>query len=410
MTTSAKAIGAAAAMVFVVFGLFGFAQQPGPLNLRAVRPIQPPAHPLPPESATAGITRFSFIAYGDTRCDCRLETVPNPPAGGPGKPELEPEHTRVIDALVAKVKAMASGRSPVKFVVQSGDAVYRGSDPERWNEVFTPLVERITRGLDLPFFFVPGNHDVTGTPISDPRHALGLHDTLAAMSRLMPPEGSPRRLNGYGTFSFGYGNTFFIGFDSNIANDALQLAWVTDQLEHLDRSRFRHVVVFFHHPPYDSGRYSGVTATGTFSNGVPVSGGVAIAAQATAIRSLYMPLFRKHHVRLLLMGHDHLFDHWAERWVDGGSSYRMDEIVSGGGGAPTYVYTGEPNLDAYIVEGKTQQLRVEHIAKPEPKIEDNPHHFVVVHVDGDKLSLEIVGTGVKPYTPWNGKATIDLTP
>jgi hypothetical protein len=30
------------------------------------RPIAAPAPPLPGEEATAGVTRFSFIAYGDT--------------------------------------------------------------------------------------------------------------------------------------------------------------------------------------------------------------------------------------------------------------------------------------------------------------------------------------------------------
>ncbi len=32
-----------------------------------VTPISPPATPLPDESASAGVTKFSFVAYGDTR-------------------------------------------------------------------------------------------------------------------------------------------------------------------------------------------------------------------------------------------------------------------------------------------------------------------------------------------------------
>ena len=78
-------------------------------------------------------------------------------------------------------------------------------------------------------------------PPGDPQRALGLHNTLTAMSKLIPPEGSPRRLSGYPTYAFGYGNAFFIALDSNIASDAIQFAWVADQLEHLDRARFRHV-------------------------------------------------------------------------------------------------------------------------------------------------------------------------
>ena len=58
-------------------------------------------------------------------------------------------------------------------------------------------------------------------PAGDPQRALGLHNTLTAMSKLIPPEGSPRRLSGYPTYAFGYGNAFFIALDSNIASDAI---------------------------------------------------------------------------------------------------------------------------------------------------------------------------------------------
>ena len=47
-------------------------------------------------------------------------------------------------------------------------------------------VERLTRDANLPYFFSVGNHDVTGMPPGDPGRALGLHNTLTAMSRLMP--------------------------------------------------------------------------------------------------------------------------------------------------------------------------------------------------------------------------------
>jgi hypothetical protein len=402
------------AIIFAASYLALSAQQPLP-PLTPVRPILPPAHALPPESATARFTRFSFIVYGDTRCQC--VATPNPPGAPPpvsplpGSPEVEPQHAKVIEALTDKVRGLARTNAPVKFVLQTGDAVYRGIDAERW-DVFRPLAERITRGLGLPFLFVPGNHDLTvNVADRDPgTHAMGLHNTLSAISRLIPPEGSPRRLSGYGTFAVGYGNVFVIGFDSNVAGDRFQLAWVTHQLEHLDRRRYPHVAVFLHHQPYSSGRYSGVATEGTLPSGATTSAGAAISPQATALRTFYMPLFRTHHVRLVLTGHDHLFDHWAERYIDKGVRQRMDMIVSGGGGAPTYVYTGEPNLDAYIAEGKDHQLSMEHIARPGRTVAENPHHFIVVRVDHDKLSLEIVGTGQQPYTPWNGKATIDLTP
>ena len=130
--------------------------------------------------------------------------------------------------------------------------------------------------------------------------------------------------------------------------------------------------------------------------------------QSVAIRELYTPLFRKHHVRMIIAGHDHLLDHWVERYEDGGVTYRRDDIVTGGGGAPHYQYTSEPDLTSYLAAGAAQKVRVEHLMKPEPVAADNPHHFIVIQVDGAKLSLEVVAIGGKPYAPYGGKATIAL--
>jgi hypothetical protein len=167
---------------------------------------------------------------------------------------------------------------------------------------------------------------------------------------------------------------------------------VKDQLEHLDRARFPIVIVFFHHPPFTSGQHGGPTTE----------------PQSIAVRDLYMPLFRAHHVRMVIAGHDHLLDHWVERYTDAGGSHRMDAIVTGGGGAPTYRYTGEPDLTPYLAAGEAQNVRVEHLMRPGPTVQDNPHHFLVVRVDGSQISLEVVGIGPDAYAPYNGHATIDL--
>jgi hypothetical protein len=366
----------------------------------AVKPIDPPATPLDAESASAGVTKFSFIAYGDTRSS-GLADVP-----GDGD-VVHPEHTRVMDAMIAKIHDLARTAYPVRFVLQSGDAVLRGQAAAMWNVSFTPIIERLTRGENVPYFFSVGNHDVTSMPSGDPGRAQGLHNTLTAISRLIPPEGSPRRLAGYAAYAFGYGNAFFIALDSNIASDPVQLAWVDDQLDHLDRGRYHHVVAFFHHPPFSSGPHGGASA-----DPVPGTGQKApdrLEPQTVAIRSLYGPLFRKHHVALLVAGHDHLYDHFVERYVDNGVSYRMDDLVTGGGGAPLYPYVGEPDLRAYLAANAAQSVRVEHLTKPGSTPGENQHHFVVVRVDGDRLSLEVVGTGPTPYTPYRGSAAIALS-
>ena len=130
----------------------------------------------------------------------------------------------------------------------------------------------------------------------------------------------------------------------------------------------------FHHPPFDSGQH----------------GGDLLEPASAAIRAVYLPLFRKHRVRMTITGHDHLLDHFVERYEDGGKKYRMDHLLSGGGGAPTYIYSGEPDLSLYLKENAAQNVTVEHLMKPGPTVAANPNHFVVVRVNGDKLSMEVV--------------------
>lgn len=386
------------------------AQQPAPpapstvplVPWVAVKPIEPPAHALPSEAASASVTRFSFLGYGDTRSG-----TPQPGVSGDGV-VVHPEHSRIVDRMIAAAGELKPTPFPVRFVLQSGDAVLRGQYAAMWNVSFTPIIERLTRGAGIPYFFSAGNHDVGSMPPGDPGRAIGLHNTLTAMSKVIPAEGSPRRLNGYLTYAFGYGNAFIIAIDSNIASDAVQLSWVTDQLEGLDRGRYKHVIVFFHHPPYSSGPHGGGSA-----DPVPGTGRKApdrVEPQSAAIRTLYMPLFRKHHVRLLLTGHDHLYDHWVERYDDAGTTYRIDTIITGGGGAPRTAYIGEPDLRAYIAASPAANIRMEHLLRPGDTPAMNPHHFTVIRVDGDRLSVEVIGTGDTPYTPYSGgRAKITLS-
>ena len=359
--------------------------QDAPPPMVRVRPIEAPARRLPSENASAGVTRFAFVAYGDTRSGSQ--------PGVPGDGEIiHPEHSRIIDRVLERHAAARATAFPIRFVLQSGDAVLRGGDGAMWNVSFSPIIDRLSRA-GLPYFLAAGNHDVTGRPAGDPQRSLGLHNTLSAIANLIPPEGSPRRLNGYPTYAFGYGNLFAIALDSNIPEDPVQLAWATDQLEHLDRDRYRHVVIFLHHPAYTSGSH----------------GGARIESQSQAIRDVYMPLFRAHHVRVIIAGHDHLYDHWVERYTHDGTDYRMDQIVTGGGGAPSYRYTAEPDLTAYLDAGAAENVRVEHLARPSPNRDENPHHFIILRVDGEQLSLEVVGTGPTPFRPFAGRATLDMS-
>lgn len=352
-----------------------------PQAAEGVRAIAPPSRPLPGEADSAAVKRFSFIVYGDTR-------------GRRDGTELQYEHSLVVDAQIAAIKRLEASSFPVRFVLQSGDAVVNGRDARQWNLSFVELINRLTTGGGVPYFLAPGNHDVTSVAaLDDIGRQQGLHHYLQAISRLIPPDGAPRRLAGYPTYAFAYGNTFVIALDSNIAGDDRQLEWTRAQLEGLDRSRYVHVVALFHHPPFSSGPH----------------GGPRVERPTAELRARYLPLFRRHRVVLTFSGHEHLFEHWAERYDDSeGRRRRIDHVVTGGGGAPIYAYVGMPDLAEYLKGNAAEKVTLEQLARPGVNAGDNPYHFVIVTVDGDELRLEVVGVdwgrSFQPYR--SGKALL----
>lgn len=335
-----------------------------PVDTTPVVAIKSPRNPLPAEAASANVTRFSFIAYGDTR-------------GRRDGTNEQYEHWLVVESMLRTIRAMENGPDPVRFVLQSGDAVVNGRDPRQWNVSFVGLINRITTEGGVPYFLAPGNHDVTGSDdLMNPGRRVGLGNYLRAVGQLIPPDRNARRLDGYPTYAFGYGNTFVLAFDSNIADDSTQYNWIKSQLEGLDRRRYENLIAFMHHPVYSSGPH----------------GGANLERPTVQLRARYMPLFRKHGVDLLLVGHEHLFEHWVERYRDAaGRTRRLDQIVSGGGGAPLYPYQGEPDLRAYRAESGADSVRVQHLVRPGMEPGDQAYHYVVVHVDGARMWLEVIG-------------------
>lgn len=350
--------------VSILSGVTSIAPEAAPTQDQTlVAPISPPATPLPTESQTTGIGRFSFIVYGDTR------------SSRDGK-DLQYEHSVVVDSMLIAIKRLASSPSPIRFVLQSGDAVANGAVAGQWNVSFTPVVNRLTTEGNVSYFLIPGNHDVSGAEtVNVPGRQSGLRNYLAAMAKIIPPDGSPRRLSGYPTYAFGYGNTFVIGLDADIAGDETQYQWVAGQLAGLDRSRFPNVIVFCHQAPFSSGPH----------------GGPNVEAATVSLRTRYMPLFQANHVRAVFSGHEHLFEHWVERYTDGGQAHRMDLIVSGGGGAPIYTYTGEPDLKAFLQANQASHVTLEHLVKPSVDPGQNPYHYLIVHVDGPRMDIEVIG-------------------
>ena len=349
------------------------AQQPG-TAAETVRAISAPRNPLPPEEASANVTRFSFIVYGDTR-------------GRRDGQELQYDHSLIINSAIATIKRLDRTPYPVRFALQTGDGVFNGRIVQQWNVSFVELINRLTTDGGIPYFLAPGNHDVTSAiELNDPGRQEGLKNFFALNAKLIPPDGSPRRLAGYPTYSFGYGNTFVIAIDTNIANDNKQYEWVKSQLEGLDRARYKNVIVYGHQPAFSSGPH----------------GGAIVEDMTRIMRTRYMPLFRRHHVAIYFCGHEHFFEHWVERYEDSaGHKYRLDQVLTGGGGAPLYTYQGDPDTRDYIKANTAEKVSLERIAKPGVEPGHNAYHYVVVRVDGDDISLQVIGvdwgSGFQPY-------------
>src|SRR6185369_4774072 len=96
-----------------------------------VRPIKAPRTPLPKEEDSAGVDRFSFIIYGDTR-------------GRRDGFELQYEHSMIVNSAVGTIKKLEKTPFPVRFVIQTGDGVANGAIGRQWNASYIDLINRLT--------------------------------------------------------------------------------------------------------------------------------------------------------------------------------------------------------------------------------------------------------------------------
>src|SRR6185369_7454017 len=96
-----------------------------------VRAIKAPRAPLPSEKDSAGVDRFSFIIYGDTR-------------GRRDGFELQYEHSMIVNSAVGTIKKLEKTPFPVRFVIQTGDGVANGAIGRQWNASYIDLINRLT--------------------------------------------------------------------------------------------------------------------------------------------------------------------------------------------------------------------------------------------------------------------------
>jgi predicted phosphohydrolase len=202
------------------------------------------------------------------------------------------------------------------FVVFTGDLAYdNGRLDELEASVFGVYDDLMAT---TPVFPASGNHDYYADDAQAFRDAFALFEN-----------GGSAGLERW--YSFDWGDVHFAVLDTERIV-AEQVQWLDDDLAATDR-RFKIVVA--HRPPFSSGEHG--------SDGT--------------VRSHFVPLFEKHHVSLVLLGHEH--DYERTESIDG-----VTYVITGGGGHGTRA-VGRSDFTAFaddvahfvFVEATPQHLR-----------------------------------------------------
>jgi len=193
-------------------------------------------------------------------------------------------HRRLVDHMLGE---------GLDLVAVTGDMVLHGSDQADWQRFFAVTTDLLAQ---VPYYPAVGNHDLGW----DGADGVGTDQ----MFELPPgPPGRPALAYWY---SRDVADVHFVFLDSNSYDRPDQEAWLDADLAATRKRGVRAIIAFTHDGPYARGYH----------------GGNAIA------RARYVPILARHHVDLLLSGHDHIY----QRGEAGGVRY----VVSGGGGASLY--------------------------------------------------------------------------
>ncbi|MCK5862282.1 MAG: metallophosphoesterase family protein, partial [Candidatus Hydrogenedentes bacterium] len=158
-------------------------------------------------------------------------------------------------------------RPDAAFCIIAGDLVNRGADRNDWDDFFFNADTYFTRRPIIP---VLGNHEYHLS------NGTLLYNDLFTLLKNGPDTVPPQH-----AYSFEYSNALFIVLDSN-KEPAVQTAWLDETLGNSDATwKF----VSFHHPIYSSSP----------RRDNPVH------------RAEWLPVFDKHHVDMVLQGHDHAY-------------------------------------------------------------------------------------------------------
>lgn len=254
----------------------------------------------PVEETPTNITSATvFIVYGDSR-------------------DNHDVHRQIIEEML---------NHPFDFILHTGDFVNRGDSTEEWEEFreITRVIERPPRkGLTAVLYPTVGNHD----------YPLDNYFMTFNMST-------------YYSFDYKYIHVVSLNVFENYTKGSLQYQWLERDL---NNSNATWKIVFFHVPPYSSGKH-----------------GSDMEARNTLV-----PLFEEYGVDFVFSGHDHIYERsypiFKGKIDDKGVVY----FVSGGGGADLY----SAGSNWWTAESK----KVHHFIKVE--VNQTVAYFTAIDVDG----------------------------
>ncbi|MBV7272669.1 metallophosphoesterase family protein [Clostridiaceae bacterium UIB06] len=205
-----------------------------------------------------GYLETKFLIFGDSQ------------SGNADVPNYAPWNKTVQNAFLKNKDA--------DFLVNLGDLVEKGQDYRHWNNWFDAAKGVIDKIPEMP---VQGNHETY--------NALGWDSTNPKyfVNQFKVPMNGPDGLKGQ-VYSYDYGNVHFVVLDSQEDEEApnndeflkKQAQWLDNDLS-VNKQKW--TIVMFHKTPY----YNKASRANV------------------ALKNIFSPVIEKHHVDVVLNGHDH---------------------------------------------------------------------------------------------------------
>lgn len=288
-----------------------------------------------------GCTPFRFIAMGDGRSDDDF---------GPS-PHWNPILTESIE------------HDP-HFIVLTGDQVRAGDVVDQW---VNWLDATASGSAWIPLMPSLGNHDDDKVDGDD-----AIYNRIFAL----PANESSGTEDFY---YFAYGNAVFVSLSMVTYQDdgfAQQAQWLDNVLTaHADKT-WR--VVFFHHPIY----------TGTL--GIPGFLELNHPPNEVGQNPALVPIFDKHHVDLVLTGHNHHYQRFKPMCCGEGDD--MGVPTGSPDTGTTYIITGGAGALTYDLEVLGLDIPGLLCLTPNSASCSGKHHYMVVDIDGLDMNVEVWST------------------